>query len=137
MDRITELRQRAETLIASITDNTSASRAAEIENEHRGAIDEIAQLESLRDFCRSNGVDYMPIATMPIAEGKRAILDTMIERSERSPIFSHVAMPSEGTNRAAEDFIYSRMTGRRPQGQATKYAGMSLTEFGRSWLSER
>src|SRR4051812_26047119 len=130
MDRITELRQRAETLIASITDNTSASRAAEIENEHRGAIDEIAQLESLRDFCRSNGVDYMPFATMPIAEGKRAILDTMVERSERMPMFTHVAMPTgEPHNRAAEDYLYSRMTGTRPKGQAEKFSGMSIVEL--------
>lgn len=83
------------------------------------------------------GLDWAAFQNMPIDQARAAVLNAMHEQTERTPIFSHVAIGSEGPNRAAEGYLFARMTGRRATGPAERYNGMSLTEFGRSWLAER
>jgi hypothetical protein len=141
-DRIAELTARAAAMPGQITDRTLPADAERIEREHQALLGEIGQLRQCQAICQRDGIDWSQYQHMPIAECRAAILDDMRTTSERNPVSSHVAIQGGGTDedpavRGLQDAIYSRLTGRRPEGAAAQWTGRSLIEIGRSLLEHR
>src|SRR3954468_16298331 len=124
MDRITELTQRAETMPALILNTTPKDEVERIEREHAAILDEVNHLRQVQQIATRAGLEWTAFQNMPIDQARAAVLGAMADRDDRTPIFSHVAIGGEQPNRAAEDFIYSRMTGTLPKGPAERYSGM-------------
>src|SRR4051812_14684927 len=109
MDRITELTQRAETMPALIMASTPAAEAERIEREHAAILDEVNHLRQVQQIATRAGLDWTAFQNMPIDQARAAVLEAMRVEGERFPMFTHVAIGSEGPNRAAEDYIFARM----------------------------
>ena len=134
--RIETLRSQSEAMIASITDGTSTADAERIEAEHMALLREIGDIDACRDICRNSGLDWLPFEQMTGMQARAGVLAAMTERSERNPVFSQIGAGDapDALDRSVEDALYARMTGRRPTGQAERWAGRSLVEIGRALL---
>jgi hypothetical protein len=136
MDRIAELLARAEAMPATITATTPAVEAERIEREHQALLAEVDELRRVQQICLNNRLDWSAYQGMPIGQARAAVLDEMVKRSEINPTFavSSFGLSGEPVDRAGEDFLYSRLVGKRPIGDAERFSGQSLIEFGRHLL---
>jgi hypothetical protein len=136
MDRISELLARAAELPATITAATPAADAERIEAQHAAMLEEIDNLRQTQQICRAENLDWTKFQHMGIGEAKGAVFDALRARSEQNPTFtvSSFGLSGELVDRAGEDFLYSRLVGKRPTGAAERFSGQSLVEFGRQLL---
>jgi len=140
---IVELEQYASSLIAAVTDDCSSARAAELEAEHTRVLEQIANIraEQRRNFAAKNGLDWNIYKDMPDVEARAQMWDDSVVKSEREQPRTFPHLPMEATfdnpdfrGNAVAEALYSKMTGKPPEGASREFASRSLLEIGRHML---